>query len=117
MPNDEQTAPSKDERLEPCPFCGGAAGACNIEEGNVVECCRMDCYGVGRAFDTREEAIAAWNRRSSEPTTEPQTFEEWERGQLSDEEYRAWKQVNEQLAPSWMKRCRDAFEAGRRSRS
>lgn len=55
------------EERKPCPFCGGKAkvvwmpyiGAEGI--GLVVEC--NQCWAQTGYYDTREEAIDAWNRR------------------------------------------------------
>lgn len=46
--------------LKPCPFCGGEA-----ELGSpiyYVEC--TSCMGGVPSYDSMEEAISAWNRRS-----------------------------------------------------
>lgn len=58
------------EELKPCPFCGGKAEVVwmpyiNVEGmGLVVEC--NHCWAETGYYATREEAIAAWNRRASD---------------------------------------------------
>ena len=60
--------------LKPCPFCGGEAYTNgNDEERYFVSCAQCYCC-VGEAYDrsampnhlflTRDQAIAAWNRRT-----------------------------------------------------
>lgn len=56
-----------DERLKPCPFCGGEAVVDHTYTGTCVVY-GIHCYNckVGYAdypFLTEEEAIAAWNTR------------------------------------------------------
>ena len=51
--------------LKPCPFCGSKNISC--EEGGkhvglwFVQC--EECWATFPHFDTKEEAISAWNRR------------------------------------------------------
>jgi ssDNA-binding Zn-finger/Zn-ribbon topoisomerase 1 len=72
-------------KLKPCPFCGGEA---KLYEGDYgggyyvicvgeTECyCRMGAYeatdgpgcGTDGDYESREEAIEAWNMRYNEPT-------------------------------------------------
>jgi len=61
------------EPLLPCPFCGGPA---SIEESDLLGdirksagCGTEDCQGYQSTltFATRREAIAAWNRRATQP--------------------------------------------------
>lgn len=52
----------KPEELKPCPFCGGKAKCFTVNSATWVFC--TDCSAETRAYDTREEAIAAWNRRA-----------------------------------------------------
>ena len=53
--------------LKPCPFCGGEPDCNNsgfMKAGNFmwgVEC--LKCGATSDLFDTKDEAIAAWNRR------------------------------------------------------
>lgn len=52
--------------LKPCPFCGGPA---RLYEGLYHRACCLDnnCAGsMTQAFDTKEEALAAWNKRDDE---------------------------------------------------
>lgn len=51
------------EKLKPCPFCGGKA---KINGGSVL--CYVRCESckarVWSCYETKEEAIAAWNQRA-----------------------------------------------------
>lgn len=53
----------------PCPFCGSSnvghyevAGRAN----HHFECC--ECFATSRCTATHQEALAAWNRRTPQPT-------------------------------------------------
>lgn len=111
---DEQTAPSKDETLKPCPFCGQSPAVDDAEtfDRYMIECVADRCVNPMTSYTTRAAAIAAWNRRaSSEPTTEPQTFEEWHRQRQ--------RETGDTCTGHYtcMERTWNAgFEAGRRSR-
>lgn len=56
--------------IKPCPFCGKAAKIFQFESDDK-RCC-IDCgdrsgncgCGLDKWFDTREEAIEAWNKRA-----------------------------------------------------
>ena len=62
------------DKLKPCPFCGGEACMIEVEPhtheiatwmpdytgGFFVECTNCAC---GISADTKEVAVAAWNRR------------------------------------------------------
>ena len=56
------------EELKRCPFCGGDGVITqkrNLETW-IVECSNPICpasYMIGNDYDTKEEAIEAWNRR------------------------------------------------------
>jgi Lar family restriction alleviation protein len=54
--------------LAACPFCGGDAslGLCGLGTARVA--C-MDCGSEGTFSPSREDAIAAWNRRSLQRET------------------------------------------------
>lgn len=57
--------------LKPCPFCGGQAliyttGALDSRKYRVMCGERVDCSCLLNAFDTKEEAKNAWNRRITE---------------------------------------------------
>jgi Lar family restriction alleviation protein len=54
--------------LAACPFCGGDAslGLCGLGTARVA--C-MDCGSEGTFSPSREDAIAAWNRRSLQRDT------------------------------------------------
>ena len=58
-------------QLKPCPFCGGRANLFHVplSSGSVVhevDCENDDCRVsvCTQAYDTPEEAAAAWNRRA-----------------------------------------------------
>ena len=57
-----------DERLEACPFCGGAGGVYVVSWGCVF--CSA-CAAYGPLKGTLAEAIAAWNRRVPPVVPEP----------------------------------------------
>jgi len=57
-----------DTDLKPCPFCGGAAVVVPDDNDcwSFVEC--KFCAAQSDGCRTKEDAIAAWNRRAKEPT-------------------------------------------------
>ncbi|MCG6112907.1 MAG: Lar family restriction alleviation protein [Paracoccus sp.] len=58
------------EKLQPCPFCGGAETRPFIEtdefgrKSHGLQCANGDCWISGPECETAAEAIAAWNRRA-----------------------------------------------------
>lgn len=52
--------------LLPCPFCGGDAVERPFFRGMSIIRCRK-CRADGKAGNTLDEAVAAWNRRTSPP--------------------------------------------------
>lgn len=50
------------EKLKPCPFCGGEAVVHTLGTGYMVEC--LECAVSTVCENTKAEAVAAWNRRS-----------------------------------------------------
>ena len=68
-----------ENELKPCPFCGGKAELILCDNGSVPQircsgCLALmgwDCKSVSSLrgqlnFDTKEDAISAWNRRTTE---------------------------------------------------
>lgn len=54
-----------EEELLPCPFCGGDAEIESIpsfRNSHFVRC--KICLSSVRGYDTKDKAIAAWNRRA-----------------------------------------------------
>lgn len=60
----------KNNKLLPCPFCGGEAEIghyiSNTTEKHkyYVGCSEDECCEIDKTFNTEEEAVNAWNRRS-----------------------------------------------------
>ena len=48
------------KELKPCPFCGGEA---EIVGYTIFWATCKECTAETKDFDTKEEAIEAWNRR------------------------------------------------------
>ncbi|HUS89670.1 MAG TPA: Lar family restriction alleviation protein [Desulfosporosinus sp.] len=58
------------DKLKPCPFCGGEADVSighngENEELIYVEC--VSCAGMANMYKYRAEAITAWNARTKDP--------------------------------------------------
>ena len=61
------------DKLKLCPFCGGKAmyfyreskdsHGWSYEVDHGVSCNSIDCYANMGTYETKEEAISAWNRR------------------------------------------------------
>lgn len=49
------------DKLKPCPFCGGEAEIEDMKGEYSVIC--NTCFGASDICETKEETIAAWNRR------------------------------------------------------
>jgi len=58
------------EELRECPFCGGEAGIATSFIGGVysydVYCTEETCGGEMNCYESREQAIIAWNTRPVE---------------------------------------------------
>lgn len=54
----------RDERLKPCPFCGGYAVIGELGNGTYVPYCRKCNTEYGKDFKTVNGAVRAWNRRA-----------------------------------------------------
>lgn len=61
-------------KLKPCPFCGGEAkaayGRCDYNVWQVC-CLNNACQAMAGWCDTKDDAIAAWNRRAGDKPTPP----------------------------------------------
>ena len=53
----------KEIELKPCPFCEGKAEITSYHNAVIFVQC-TDCYATFPHFDSKEEAIEAWNRRA-----------------------------------------------------
>ena len=57
-----------EEKLKPCPFCGtknSVITTYNLDCGNVYQVCCWTCGTRGPDYcNSKQEAIAAWNKRS-----------------------------------------------------
>jgi hypothetical protein len=49
----------QNEKLKPCPFCGGQAASYGTDFSNFVECCR--CMAATKRFTLASSAILVWN--------------------------------------------------------
>lgn len=59
------------EQLKPCPFCGGKPYFYQIYSRGKgskqvwkVMCEHVDCCAILNEWDTQEEAVNAWNKRT-----------------------------------------------------
>ena len=71
------------EKLKPCPFCGGEPELFEAPGVYFVECSNPKC-NYPTNWDTKEEAITAWNTRTHEPKSGKWTLYE-------DEDNNAWE--------------------------
>jgi Lar family restriction alleviation protein len=56
----------KETELKPCPFCGCKNINLIDYHGGIVFVQCDDCCATFPHFDTKEEAINAWNRRAND---------------------------------------------------
>lgn len=58
--------------LKPCPFCGGEADVVDNEVFVDVSCRNHRCRGWADTlmYDSKNEAIEAWNRRAEDGTND-----------------------------------------------
>lgn len=54
------------ETLKPCPFCGSEAKIVHFsQDACYVKCENYDCMAGQKVYDTKADAIAAWNNRTA----------------------------------------------------
>lgn len=54
---------STNNLLLPCPHCGGEAKISLILGNYIIACTECPSCMLGSLYQTKEQAIAAWNRR------------------------------------------------------
>lgn len=83
--------------LKPCPFCGGISFLDNYdyEELGKTYYVRCDkCYTESFEYNTEQEAIEAWNRRSSGILRVP-SEEEWMERFCTPKQFEGYKKRKE----------------------
>ena len=72
----------KDERVKPCPFCGGEAEfiKAHFFGGDQYACRCVDCVAQSAFCWTKKEAVAEWNRRACVST--PQKTDKTDKAKL-----------------------------------
>lgn len=58
-----------DAEIKPCPFCGGSAKAVQTKDRSgwwYGECTSSPCFARQLASQTKDEAIAMWNKREAQ---------------------------------------------------
>jgi hypothetical protein len=75
------------EEIRPCPCCNGES-VIQKWNGFYIKCTNGGCGLIQPDFNTREEAISAWNRRTLPEVTEEEIKQVVHDSTLSDS---AWK--------------------------
>ena len=71
------------EKLKPCPFCGGEAELrIYSAELQFVQC--VSCLASSTAFHTGDEAVTAWNKRWTFYSRLRKVVREWLKNWLKD---------------------------------
>jgi hypothetical protein len=62
---ENDTQPKDKELLKNCPWCGSLPITFNLNYGKGIGCSNTECvdYYAGKVFDTKQEAVNAWNTR------------------------------------------------------
>lgn len=55
-----------DEKLKPCPFCGGEAELISVGRYEFFIKCHRGCVEQSHVYKAKSSAINAWNRRKAE---------------------------------------------------
>lgn len=87
------------ETLLPCPFCGEDAGEVYRPEENPEKWsvyCDLCNSGVWMRYESKEEAVAAWNRRTPPPATAK--YLEWIRSDRDVPAHEATRMIVDFLA-------------------
>jgi Lar family restriction alleviation protein len=109
MTNEQNNAVVTTDSQMPCPFCDGQAAVCissTHRNGTFVYC--LSCVASGHDFETKEEAITAWNTR--QPTAVSslvllRAIEQHEafKQEVSDIVYAHVNATNETMNDAWEK--------------
>ena len=97
-----------DNKLKPCPFCGGEAIIDGCDDTLWIVICKECNASIGYK-ETKEEAIEAWNKRI-EPTFTPDELDAIRRN------VRDWQAERElsKIEQSIIDKCDDALKGGER---
>lgn len=69
--------PRAPEQLKPCPFCGGEAELSSDMGMHEVVCANQDvCGGTSGSWESKSQALRAWNSRTALPPSRDAAVEE-----------------------------------------